>query len=162
MSPGRSQVLAFDVNETLLDLGALDERFEAAFGDAGLRPAWFQMMLQLAFVGGLTGRYVDFTTAQHAALAMLAERAGRTLGPDGGTAIPSRLEVGRQVGPAVTECTLTQRHDALRVVAAPPEHGVRWGGIDAACGRRRGSPVRRPYGCRSSPDWMRPRALASS
>jgi 2-haloacid dehalogenase len=36
-------------------------------------------MLQLAFVGGLTGNYVDFTTAQHAALRMVAERAGRSL-----------------------------------------------------------------------------------
>src|SRR5262249_55548499 len=33
-------------------------------------------MLQLAFTGGLTGQYVDFTTAQRAALAMLAEREG--------------------------------------------------------------------------------------
>ena len=34
-------------------------------------------MLQLSFVGGLTGSYVDFSTAQHAALRMLAERLGR-------------------------------------------------------------------------------------
>ena len=70
-------LLAFDVNETLLDLSVLDEPFEEAFGDASLRPAWFQAMLQLAFVGGLTGRYVDFTTAQRGALKMLARRTGR-------------------------------------------------------------------------------------
>jgi 2-haloacid dehalogenase len=74
-----SELLAFDVNETLLDLKALDAPFAAAFGDASLRPVWFQTMLQLAFVGGLTDRYVDFTAAQHAALRMVAERAGRTL-----------------------------------------------------------------------------------
>jgi hypothetical protein len=34
-------------------------------------------MLQLSFVGGLTSRYVDFSTAQEAALRMLAERAGK-------------------------------------------------------------------------------------
>src|ERR671933_2225927 len=68
------RVVAFDVNETLLDLGALDPLFERAFGDAAVRGQWFSQMLQLAFVGGLTGRYVDFTTAQRAALAMLAER----------------------------------------------------------------------------------------
>jgi 2-haloacid dehalogenase len=72
-----SEVLAFDVNETLLDLRALDPLFMEVFGDASLRPAWFQTMLQLSFVGGLTDRYVDFTTAQRAALSMLAERAGR-------------------------------------------------------------------------------------
>jgi 2-haloacid dehalogenase len=67
-------VLAFDVNETLLDLRALDAPFAAAFGDAALRPQWFALMLQVAFVGGLTGSYVDFTTAQRSALAMLATR----------------------------------------------------------------------------------------
>jgi 2-haloacid dehalogenase len=72
-------VLAFDVNETLLDLRALDQPFAAAFGDASLRPQWFALMLQVAFVGGLTGRYVDFTTAQGSALAMLAARQKVTL-----------------------------------------------------------------------------------
>ena len=77
-----SELLAFDVNETLLDLRALDAPFAAAFGDASLRPVWFQTMLQLAFVGGITGEYVDFTTAQHAALKMIAQRAGKTLTPE--------------------------------------------------------------------------------
>ncbi len=54
-----AQVLAFDVNETLLDLKALDGRFEELFGTAALRPLWFGQMLQLAFVGGLTGAYVS-------------------------------------------------------------------------------------------------------
>ena len=67
-------VVAFDVNETLLDLSALDGPFEEVFGTAALRPQWFAAMLQLSFVGGLTGDYVDFTTAQRAALVMLAER----------------------------------------------------------------------------------------
>ena len=71
-----ASVIAFDVNETLLDLRALDEPFEALLGSAALRPQWFAQMLQLAFVGGLTGRYTDFTTAQRGALAMLAEREG--------------------------------------------------------------------------------------
>src|SRR5438045_3795280 len=72
-------VLAFDVNETLLDLRALDAPFTAAFGDAALRPQWFALMLQIAFAGGLTGSYVDFTTAQRSALAMLARRQRVTL-----------------------------------------------------------------------------------
>jgi 2-haloacid dehalogenase len=72
-------VLAFDVNETLLDLRALDPPFAAAFGDAALRPQWFALMLQVAFAGGLTGAYVDFTTAQRSALTMLAARQKVTL-----------------------------------------------------------------------------------
>jgi 2-haloacid dehalogenase len=72
----RGEVLAFDVNETLLDLSVLDEPFAEVFGDAALRRAWFQTMLQLSFVGGLTDRYVDFTAAQRAALRMLSARTG--------------------------------------------------------------------------------------
>src|SRR5688500_5916712 len=70
------RVIAFDVNETLLDLRALDAVFEETLGDRSLRPQWFQAMLQLAFVGTITGRYVDFTAAQHAALRVIAARGG--------------------------------------------------------------------------------------
>jgi 2-haloacid dehalogenase len=76
------RVIAFDVNETLLDLSPLDPLFARAFGRDGLRAQWFGQMLQLAFVGGLTGRYVDFTSAQRAALTMLAESTGITLEPE--------------------------------------------------------------------------------
>jgi 2-haloacid dehalogenase len=69
-------VVAFDVNETLLDLRALDPLFSREFGDAGVRAQWFAQMLQVAFVGAITGRYVDFTRAQHAALRMVAARSG--------------------------------------------------------------------------------------
>ncbi|MDG4820577.1 hypothetical protein O7635_01760 [Asanoa sp. WMMD1127] len=51
-----TRVIAFDVNETLLDLSALDRPFEEALGSAALRRQWFSQMLQLAFVGGLTAR----------------------------------------------------------------------------------------------------------
>ena len=51
-----ASVIAFDVNETLLDLRALDEPFEVLLGSAALRPQWFTLMLQLAFTGGLTGQ----------------------------------------------------------------------------------------------------------
>jgi 2-haloacid dehalogenase len=71
-----AQVVAFDVNETLLDMSGLDPHFEAGFGSAAPRAQWFAQMLQLAFVGAITGRYVDFTRAQEAALAMVAERQG--------------------------------------------------------------------------------------
>ena len=72
-------VIAFDVNETLLDLSALDAPFEDLLGSGAWRGQWFAQMLQLAFVGGLTGHYVDFSTAQRAALRMVAERAGRSV-----------------------------------------------------------------------------------
>lgn len=62
-----TKVIAFDVNETLLDLGVLDE----LLGGAEARARWFGQMLQIAFVGAITDHYVDFTTAQRAALTML-------------------------------------------------------------------------------------------
>jgi 2-haloacid dehalogenase len=71
-----TRVIAFDVNETLLDLSSLDPLFEGLFGDASVRAQWFAQMLQVAFVGAITDRYVDFTTAQRAALDMLAQRRG--------------------------------------------------------------------------------------
>jgi 2-haloacid dehalogenase len=83
------RVIAFDVNETLLDLAPLDALFERTFGDAALRVQWFGQMLQLAFVGGLTGRYVDFPSAQRAALSMLADAHGIGLGED----LPETLAV---------------------------------------------------------------------
>jgi 2-haloacid dehalogenase len=69
-------VCVFDVNETLLDLGALDPHFERLFGDAGVRRAWFLQLLQSALVATVTGAYSDFGTIGGAALDMVAERAG--------------------------------------------------------------------------------------
>jgi 2-haloacid dehalogenase len=71
--------IAFDVNETLLDLRALDPVFEELFGEASVRAQWFAQMLQVAFVGAITDRYVDFTAAQRAALDMVAQRRSVTL-----------------------------------------------------------------------------------
>jgi 2-haloacid dehalogenase len=71
-----ARVVAFDVNETLLDLSPLDPLFERSLGTTALRRQWFAQMLQIAFVGAIIGRYVDFTSAQRAALEMLAAREG--------------------------------------------------------------------------------------
>ncbi len=70
------RVCVFDVNETLLDLGALDPHFERAFGDAGVRRAWFLQVLQSALVATVTGAYSDFGQVGGAALEMIAEREG--------------------------------------------------------------------------------------
>src|SRR5215204_1791845 len=71
-----ARVCVFDVNETLLDLGALDPHFERLFGDAGVRRAWFLQLLQSALVATVTGAYSDFGTIGGAALDMVAERVG--------------------------------------------------------------------------------------
>ena len=99
------EVIAFDVNETLLDLRGLDGPFEEVLGDRSLRGQWFAQMLQLAFVGGLTGKYVDFTSAQRAAFLMIAQRTGVTVSEQDAEAMVDRMsalsphpEVGAALG----------------------------------------------------------------
>ena len=86
-----TRVLAFDVSETLLDLGPLDPLFEQALGSAALRQTWFSQMLQVAFVGGLTGRYVDFSSAGRAALEMVAAAQGLELAEDAAERITGEM-----------------------------------------------------------------------
>ena len=70
------RVCVFDVNETLLDLAALDPLFERVFGDASVRRLWFNQMLQSAFVATMTDAYTTFGEAAGAALRMTEERQG--------------------------------------------------------------------------------------
>ena len=116
-------IVAFDVNETLLDTAALDPLFERHFGDAVMRRTWFSQMLQIAFTGGLTGRYVDFSTAQRAAIAMLARSQGIALDEeavgDEVTTAMTRLPAHPDVVPALDAL----RDGGLRVVTlsnSPP------------------------------------------
>lgn len=73
------RIIVFDLNETLLDVGALDPLFEHMFGDASVRRDWFGQMLQSAFVSTIVGSYRDFGTLAIGALAMVADRRGVTL-----------------------------------------------------------------------------------
>jgi 2-haloacid dehalogenase len=81
------RICAFDVNETLLDLRALDPDFERAFGDVAARQAWFTQLLQTAFVTTIIGTYRDFGTIGAAALEVIATRRGVTLSPEDRTSI---------------------------------------------------------------------------
>ena len=71
-----ARVCVFDVNETLLDLKALDPHFERVFGDAGARQSWFLQVLQSAFLATITDTYSDFGAIGAAALDMTAGRQG--------------------------------------------------------------------------------------
>lgn len=75
-------VCVFDVNETLLDLSAMDPGFQDVFGDASVRQAWFQQMLQSAMVSIITDSYRDFGTIGQAALKMVGARRGVELSED--------------------------------------------------------------------------------
>lgn len=71
--------IVFDVNETLLDLSALDQEFERVFGDPARRGIWFAQVLQNSLVATITGKYNDFGKIAAAALDMTAQRFGLAL-----------------------------------------------------------------------------------
>ena len=85
------RVQVFDVNETLLDLAALDPHFQRIFGDAGVRVAWFEQMIQSALVATVTGVYHQFGSLAMAALEMTAERVGVELADDDKEAVAAQI-----------------------------------------------------------------------
>lgn len=70
------RVILFDVNETMLDLAALDPLFEDRFGTPETRREWFDQTLQSAMVATITDTYTDFGAIGLAALQMVAARRG--------------------------------------------------------------------------------------
>lgn len=71
-----THVIVFDVNETLLDLSALDSWFERMFGRAGARAEWFALMLRWSMVVTLCDRFRDFSTLALESLDALADEHG--------------------------------------------------------------------------------------
>lgn len=71
------KVIFFDVNETLLDLGAMRESVsEALGGRTDLLPLWFSTMLHHSLVDSTTQRYHTFGEIGVASLLMVAEIEG--------------------------------------------------------------------------------------
>lgn len=66
------RVIVFDVNETLLDVRALEPHFRRAFGDETVLREWFSLLLLHSQVATLAGPYFDFATLAKAALQMTA------------------------------------------------------------------------------------------
>jgi 2-haloacid dehalogenase len=81
----------FDVNETLLDLAALDEFFAEVTGTAEARPQWFELMIHNALALTAAGEYRPFGQIAGACLAPIAARHGRTATPD------QQQELGRRL-----------------------------------------------------------------
>ncbi len=85
------RVQVFDVNETLLDLAAMDPHFQRIFGDPGVRSTWFNQMIQSALVATVTGAYRQFGALAMAALEMTAEQAGVELADDDKEAVATQM-----------------------------------------------------------------------
>jgi 2-haloacid dehalogenase len=109
-------VYACDVNETLLDVTALDPLFTRLFGQSGVWREWFAQLLQSAFVATITGRYVDFGRVGGAALQMVAARRGVTLRPEDPASL--REEIRHLPAHSEVPAALVGLRDAgLRLVA---------------------------------------------
>ncbi len=109
------RICVFDVNETLLDLRALDAQFARVFGDAGVRQIWFTQMLQNAFVATITGPYRDFGQLGAAALDMVATRRGVTMTPEEKHALLSEMR-RLPPHPETQEALARLRQAGLRLV----------------------------------------------
>jgi 2-haloacid dehalogenase len=77
-----SRILVFDVNETLLDLRALEPHFRRAFGDARALREWFHEVIQYAMAVTLADAYRNFGEVARAALEMTADAQGVQVSPD--------------------------------------------------------------------------------
>lgn len=74
-------VLVFDVNETLLDLGALEPGFEARLGFASLRE-WFLTLLNASMLENHLGRHRDFSELAVSSIITVGQRRGIPLSDD--------------------------------------------------------------------------------
>jgi 2-haloacid dehalogenase len=76
------RIIVFDVNETLLDVAALEPHFARAFGDRLVLREWFSTVLLYSEVASLAGPYADFGAIGGAALDMTATSRGVSLSAD--------------------------------------------------------------------------------
>lgn len=74
-----AQTIVFDVNETLLDLTALDPLFETHLGSTQWRRAWFSDMLITAMTLNHIGKYYSFSDIARVCLQDTASAAGTRL-----------------------------------------------------------------------------------
>jgi 2-haloacid dehalogenase len=69
-------VLVFDVNETLLDIAALEPLFLRLFGDGAVLREWFAQLVVYAQAATLAGRYAPFGALGAGVLRMVGETHG--------------------------------------------------------------------------------------
>lgn len=76
-SLNRPQLLIFDVNETMLDLGKLQKAVNQEFKSEAAFKQWFSLLLQYSLVDTVTSNYHNFGQIGDAALDMLAQALGQ-------------------------------------------------------------------------------------
>ena len=73
-------LIVFDVNETLLDLDAMEPVFRRIFGDHGSMRLWFANFIMYSAALTVAGCYVPFTDIGAAVMKMLADTQGIIIG----------------------------------------------------------------------------------
>jgi 2-haloacid dehalogenase len=99
-----NRAVIFDVNETILDLGALDPVFTRWFGDPVARKAWFALTLHFALTLTATREFRSFAEVGHAALGEIARHRGVSLPDDSAAQLLEavlRLPAHQDVMPAL-------------------------------------------------------------
>ena len=105
--------IVFDVNETLLDLEALDPHFKACFGNSAMWKEWFSQVLLSAFSSTVIGQYHHFGYVARTALLMVASKYDIELPEE---SIDSILQQLRKLPP---------HPDVLTSMERLKEHGFR-------------------------------------
>lgn len=77
-APGR-RIIVLDVNETMLDIRALEPHFARVFGSGDILREWFSTLLLYSNVASLAGPYAEFGAIANAALDMVASARGVTV-----------------------------------------------------------------------------------
>ena len=96
----------FDVNETMLDLRALDPLFSGWFGNAAARREWFAQTLHFALTLAATREFRSFGEVGRAALTALANRRQAHLPEDAFDQLRGeliRLPAHQDVAPALKQ-----------------------------------------------------------
>jgi 2-haloacid dehalogenase len=109
------RIIVCDVNETLLDVRALEPEFKEAFGDPRVLQEWFAQVLLYSEVATLAGPYTEFASIAGAALDMIARARGVTISPDNRTRILKGM-LKLPAHPDVREGLATMRDAGLRLV----------------------------------------------
>lgn len=84
--------VVFDVNETLLDLAALDPFFERVFGDSRVRTEWFLTLEEYWMTNTITGHYQAFSELAVGALKMMGVRFNAPVSEDDCQALANGLK----------------------------------------------------------------------
>ena len=84
-------IIVFDVNETLLDLDAIQPVFDRIFGDPAAMRLWFANLITYSEALTLAGVYVPFTDIGAAVLRMLAATRDLTVSDSDGAELTNRF-----------------------------------------------------------------------